>query len=121
MAGIARVTEPTLDVLAVLLRAHHANRDIYGWEIKKQTHRSGPTVYSVMDRLEDADLIQGRWEQQTGQDKGPRRRYYRLTDEGVDLARQLLGVRRSLPGPDSGLGMVDADPPLTWHPLRRVT
>jgi PadR family transcriptional regulator, regulatory protein PadR len=120
MAGIARVTESTLDVLAVLLRAHQAHEDIYGWEIKKQTRRSGPTIYGVMDRLEDAGLIEGNWEQQTGQDKGPRRRYYRLTDEGVTVARQLLGVRRSLSEPDDEPTVVDDVPRIPHPPLGRV-
>jgi PadR family transcriptional regulator PadR len=110
MAGIARVTESTLDVLAILLQAHQAHEDIYGWEIKKKTRRSGPTIYGVMDRLEDADLIEGRWEQQTGQDKGPRRRYYRLTDEGVVVARQLLGIRQEPTAPDNASSVVDDAP-----------
>jgi len=31
-----------------------------GWAISKATKRSGPTVYSTMDRLEDAGWITGR-------------------------------------------------------------
>jgi PadR family transcriptional regulator PadR len=120
MAGIARVTEPTLDVLAVLLQAHQAHEDIYGWEVKKKTRRSGPTIYGVMDRLEDADLIEGRWEQQTGKDKGPRRRYYRLTYEGVKVARQLLGVHDEPTAPDDAPSVVDDASRVTYPPFRRV-
>lgn len=104
MAGIERVTEATLDVLEVLLRAHRDGRDIHGWEIKKATRRSGPTVYGVIDRLEDAKLIEGRWEHQDSSDKGPRRRYYRLTGAGVATASGLTAERRqrsgaNIPGP----------------------
>lgn len=91
MTSIERVTEPTLDVLDVLLQAHRDRREIHGWEIKKQTRRSGPTVYGVIDRLEDARLIEGRWEQL---DKGPRRRYYRLTGAGVTTASRMIAERR---------------------------
>jgi PadR family transcriptional regulator, regulatory protein PadR len=93
MAGIERVTDATLDVLEVLLQAHQDGRDIYGWEIKKATRRSGPTVYGVIDRLEDVRLIEGRWEHQDSLDKGPRRRYYYLTGAGVATASKLIAER----------------------------
>ena len=93
MAGIERVTEATLDVLEVLLQAHQDGRDVHGWEVKKATRRSGPTVYGVIDRLEDAVLIEGHWEQQDSLDKGPRRRYYRLTGDGVAAASRLVAER----------------------------
>ena len=98
MAGIKRITEPTLDVFEVLLQAHRDRRDIHGWEIKKATRRSGPTVYGVIDRLEDARLIEGHWESQDSADKGPRRRYYRLTGAGVATASKLITERRQRAG-----------------------
>jgi PadR family transcriptional regulator, regulatory protein PadR len=98
MAGIERVTEPTLDVLEVLLRAHRDGRGIHGWDIKKATRRSGPTVYGIIDRLEDAELIEGHWEHQDSSDKGPRRRYYRLTGAGVTAASKLIAERRQRSG-----------------------
>jgi PadR family transcriptional regulator PadR len=94
MGRIERVTEPTLDVLDVLLGAHACGREVHGWEIKKATGRSGPTVYGVIDRLEDSRLVEGNWERQSPDDKGPRRRYYRLTAVGVTTASQLLAERR---------------------------
>lgn len=94
MPGIERVTDSTLDVLNVLLEAHRHGRDIHGWEVKKATRRSGPTVYGVIDRLEDAGLIEGHWQHQDPLDKGPRRRYYRLTGTGVATASKLLAERR---------------------------
>jgi PadR family transcriptional regulator PadR len=108
MAGIERVTDATLDVLEVLLQAHRDGRDIHGWEIKKATRRSGPTVYGVIDRLEDASLIEGRWEHQDSSDRGPRRRYYRLTGAGVTAASKLIAgrgqrSRMKIPAPGRGL------------------
>ena len=120
MPGITRVTQPTLDVLAVLLEAHQDGSEIYGWEIKKKACRSGPTVYGVMDRLEDADLLEGRWERQTGDDKGPRRRYYRLTDEGVKMARHLLGAHSELPTVEDESSAADHAVSPAHPQLRRV-
>jgi PadR family transcriptional regulator, regulatory protein PadR len=94
VTALKRVTEPTLDVLEVLLQAHSDARDVHGWEIKKAVHRSGPTVYGVIDRLEDAGLIEGYWEEQTPHDRTPRRRYYHLTGMGVETATSLLAQRR---------------------------
>ena len=93
MAGIERVTNATLDVLEVLLQAHRDRREIHGWDVKKATRRSGPTVYGVIDRLEDADLIEGHWEHQDSSDTGPRRRYYSLTGAGVAAASRLVAER----------------------------
>jgi DNA-binding PadR family transcriptional regulator len=94
MASIRRVTEPTLDVLEVLVKAHRDGRDVHGWEIKKATGRAGPTIYGVIDRLEDAKLVEGYWEAQTPEGSGPRRRYYQLTGSGVTVANGLLAERR---------------------------
>jgi DNA-binding PadR family transcriptional regulator len=94
MSSITRVTEPTLDVLDILLQAHLDGRKVHGWEIKKATGRSGPTVYGVIDRLEGAHLIEGRWETQAPESTGPRRRYYSLTSLGVTTAGRLLSGRR---------------------------
>lgn len=93
VAGLARITAPTLDVLEALLRAQSDGLELHGWGIMKSVRRSGPTVYGVLDRLEDAGWVEGRWEQ--GSDPGkPRRRYYRLTGTGMPAARDLLAVRR---------------------------
>lgn len=92
----ARVTNPLLDVLTVLLEAFDNNsQELHGWAIMKATGRSGPTVYGVLDRLEDADWIAGRWEDHNPQPNKPRRRFYRLTPDGVVSASRLLSARRS--------------------------
>jgi PadR family transcriptional regulator, regulatory protein PadR len=92
-----RVTGPLLDVMEALLRAFDDNAELHGWAILKATKRAGPTVYGVLDRLEDAGWITGRWEAQHPQANKPRRRLYRLTPNGVAAARRLLAERR----PDS--------------------
>jgi PadR family transcriptional regulator, regulatory protein PadR len=93
--GPVRVTRPLLDVLEVLLRAFDSCAgDLHGWAMMKATKRSGPTVYGVLDRLEDAGWISGRWEDENPEPGKPRRRLYRLTPTGASSAQEVLTERR---------------------------
>lgn len=90
-----RVTRPLLDVAEVLLEAFEADAPpLHGWAIMKATARSGPTVYGVLDRMEDAHWIVGRWEELPPDHNRPRRRFYELTPNGVGEVRTLLAGRR---------------------------
>jgi DNA-binding PadR family transcriptional regulator len=109
MAGPIRVTNPLLDVLEVLLQAFESGEDLHGWAIMNATQRSGPTVYGVLDRLEDAGWISGQWEDENPEPGKPRRRMYSITPTGVIGAREILrkrrpqGLRRELPAPGPAL------------------
>jgi PadR family transcriptional regulator PadR len=94
MGAPGRVTGPLLDVLEVFLQASSDNAELHGWAIMKAVKRSGPTVYGLLDRLEDAAWITGRWEDQLPKSNKPRRRFYRLTPTGIAAARDLLTDRR---------------------------
>jgi PadR family transcriptional regulator len=95
MDGPVRVTNPLLDVLEVLLEAFDNDKqELHGWAIMKAVGRSGPTVYGVLDRLEDVDWITSRWEDHNPQPNKPRRRFYRLTPTGAVSAARLLTARR---------------------------
>jgi PadR family transcriptional regulator PadR len=94
MTGPVRVTGPLLDVLEVFLQALNDDQELHGWAILKATKRAGPTVYGVLDRLEDAEWITGRWEDQPADASTPRRRFYRLSPTGAVAARELLAARR---------------------------
>jgi PadR family transcriptional regulator, regulatory protein PadR len=94
MGTPVRVTGPLLDVLEVFLQAFSEGEELHGWAILKATKRSGPTVYGVLDRLEDAGWVVGRWEEQPPNTNTPRRRLYQLTGDGVVAARDLLASRR---------------------------
>ncbi|GAB2918550.1 PadR family transcriptional regulator [Nonomuraea fastidiosa] len=94
MTGLQRITQPTLDVLEVLLRAYEQDEKVHGWAIMKQVKRSGPTVYNVLDRLEDAGWITGEWEQPEPDANRPRRRLYKLHGTAVPAVRALLAERR---------------------------
>jgi DNA-binding PadR family transcriptional regulator len=97
MAVPERVTGPLLDVLEVLLQAFNDQAELHGWVIAKMTKRSGPTIYGVIDRLEDAGWVSGRWEDNPQPNK-PRRKLYVLTPTGVVEARSLLAQRRPAAG-----------------------
>ncbi len=94
MAGPVRITGPLLDVLEVFLVAFGEDAELHGWAIVKAARRSGPTVYGVLDRLEDAGWITGRWEDRHPEANKPRRRFYRLTPTGVIEAKAIIGARR---------------------------
>lgn len=86
-------------MLAVFLRAHAEDRKVHGWDIKRATGRSGPTVYGVIDRLQDAGWIEGEWEQQAPDNSRPRRRMYKLQGSAVPVARALMAERRPVTVP----------------------
>jgi DNA-binding PadR family transcriptional regulator len=84
-----------LDVLEVLIQSHSEDVEVHGWALMKAVGRSGPTVYGVLDRLEDMRWVTGRWEENPVKGE-PRRRLYRLTPNGVADARSLLAIRRAV-------------------------
>jgi PadR family transcriptional regulator PadR len=94
MSEPIRVTGPLLDVLEVFLRAFDEDAELHGWAIMKLVKRSGPTVYGVLDRLEDAGWVTGRWEERHPEPSKPRRRFYRLTPDGAVAVRRLVSDRR---------------------------
>jgi PadR family transcriptional regulator, regulatory protein PadR len=94
MARPIRVTNPLLDVLEVLLQAFANHEDLHGWAIMKATRRSGPTVYGVLDRLEDSGWINGHWEDENPEPGKPRRRIYSITPTGLTGAQEILSERR---------------------------
>jgi len=94
--GPVRITQPLLDVLDVLLAAD--GHELHGWAIMKTTNRAGPTVYKILERLSEAGLVVARWEELDPTANRPRRRFYRLTPNGVIRAQEILAGKR----PDSG-------------------
>jgi PadR family transcriptional regulator, regulatory protein PadR len=113
--GPARVTGPFLDVLALFYQAMLSGGDeLHGWAIMKSTKRTGPTVYGVLDRLEDMGWIVGRWETEHPEPGKPRRRLYHLTPQGEFSGSELLRERR----PDA-LRPASAQLLPGWKPIPR--
>jgi DNA-binding PadR family transcriptional regulator len=94
MAGIERVTRQLTAVLEVLLEAYIQDEDLHGYELMKRACLSGASTYRNLDRLEDAQLVEARWEELSESDDRPRRRYYRLNPTGAAAARKILAERR---------------------------
>jgi PadR family transcriptional regulator, regulatory protein PadR len=91
MEGL-RLTTPLLKLLRVLLADPTAN--YWGFEIMKATGLASGTVYPLLARLEGMRWLESGWDDE--QDiSGPRRRYYRLTGEGVASARIALAEANS--------------------------
>jgi DNA-binding MarR family transcriptional regulator len=105
--GPMRVTEPMLDVLEVLLDS--ADYQMYGWAITKATQRASPTVYKILERLTERGMVTARWEERHPEENKPRRRFYRLTGHGAQVAAALLTQR----GPDRGQ-LIAPRPVLGW-------
>jgi PadR family transcriptional regulator, regulatory protein PadR len=79
----------------LLILALVEERDLHGYDIGRHIEtRSGgtlhftlPSLYATLYRLEERNLVRGRWVEKAGQ---RRRRYYRITDSG----RKVLAAQR---------------------------
>ncbi|MCP3800563.1 PadR family transcriptional regulator [Allokutzneria sp. A3M-2-11 16] len=101
---IGRITPATLDVLTALV---WTTEDLHGFALAKEAARPTGTVYVILSRMEQAGWVESYWETQNEQNEGrPRRRFYRLTPDGLASARQTLAERRganAAPGLKLGL------------------
>jgi len=67
------------------------DRDLYASEILKRLKEAQllvveGTLYPLLTRLKNADLLQYRWEESSS---GPPRKYYTLTEKGVKFLDEL--------------------------------
>lgn len=88
----ARITAPFLDVVEAFLDS--GGDELHGWAIIKASGRGGPTVYKILERMTEMGWVTARWEDRSAEPNKPRRRFYRLTGDGVARSRQLLAERR---------------------------
>ncbi|MEV4053575.1 PadR family transcriptional regulator [Amycolatopsis sp. NPDC049688] len=89
MAG-PRMTLQTQLVLRALLQ--RPTREQYGLELCAETGLPSGTIYPIVARLENFGWLESRWEDPNEHitEGRPRRRYYRLTDDGAEQARVAL-------------------------------
>lgn len=91
------MTAPVERVLRAFLQSPADPR--YGYDLMKAAGLKSGTLYPLLGRLEDEELVTSAWE--TPQQDGQRpRKYYRLTAKGAEVARLKLaqistGRRRS--------------------------
>ena len=91
MDPLARLTPATLDVLEALLGP---DDDLYAYRIAQNAGRMTGVVVPILDRLEAAKWVESSWERDEPNRRGPRRRFYRLTPDGLGAARAALTERR---------------------------
>src|ERR671913_278656 len=84
-----RMTIPTQLVLRALLA--DPAQELYGVEIGAAAGLPSGTVHPILARLETVGWLTSRWEEIDPRAEGrPARRYYRLTPDGMELARSAL-------------------------------
>jgi PadR family transcriptional regulator, regulatory protein PadR len=84
-----RMTIPTQLVLRTLLV--DPSRELYGVEIGAAAGLPSGTVHPILARLETVGWLISRWEDIDPRAEGrPAHRYYRLTPDGIELARTAL-------------------------------
>ena len=91
MQSVGRVTSSLLDVLDVLLTG---DQELYGLKISQLSGLKTGTVYPILARLESIGWVDSEWETGEREDRGPRRRFYRLNPDGMAAARVLRAERR---------------------------
>jgi len=85
-----RISPETLLVLQSFFVRHTDWR--YGYELSRETKLKSGTLYPILMRLEKYGLLEARWV--ATQEGVPPRHTYRLTPNGLELARtQLAEVR----------------------------
>jgi hypothetical protein len=57
----------------------------YGYELGTETGLKAGSLYPILVRLADRELLEARWEESPPQGR-PARHLYRLTQDGLDLA-----------------------------------
>lgn len=116
---LSRVTPATLDVLEALMGP---DDELYGLKIAQNAGLKTGSVYPILARLEEAGWVESSWERGERGDRGPRRRFYRLSPGGLCAARALLIERRGAIRQRTGKGTTArrADPVADSARLRRV-
>jgi DNA-binding PadR family transcriptional regulator len=91
------MTKKTQAVLSALLAER--DKELYGLEIYERTGLMPGTTYPILLRLQAAGLVRSRWEDADATDPHrPRRRYYQLTELGIDSAPTMLAEVTGLIG-----------------------
>jgi PadR family transcriptional regulator, regulatory protein PadR len=89
MARRTAFSAQTLAVLAALAAEPSSWR--HGYDLARETGLKSGTLYPILVRLADRDLVAARWEE--GEPAGrPRRHLYRLTSDGLAAATTALAA-----------------------------
>ena len=92
-----RFTQTTLRLLRVFYDA--PQNEVCGADIWNATKIGPGSLYPILYRLEDAGWLKARWETIDPHEEGrPRRRYYKLTNQGFASTQKALQERDMLGG-----------------------
>lgn len=90
MSPALRFSSQTFGLLEVLLQNPRAWR--YGYDLSRVMGLKSGTLYPILMRLKDRGWLETRWE--TVEVGKPPRHMYRLTPEGLKLAREEIRRRQ---------------------------
>lgn len=110
MTRVPRMTLQTQLVLRAMLAKPTVER--YGLQLCAETGLPSGTIYPIVARLEQLGWVESSWEEPSEHiaEGRPRRRYYRLTEEGAEQARDALArVYRARKQPRLGPGVAWPD------------
>jgi PadR family transcriptional regulator PadR len=89
MALVRKSSRQTLALMVALMERPRTWQ--YGYELSKETGLKSGTLYPILIRLSDQGLLNSRWKD--AERPGlPRRHVYRLTANGLALAREQMEV-----------------------------
>jgi PadR family transcriptional regulator, regulatory protein PadR len=89
-----KLTGPLERVLRVMIADLSAPH--YGYDLMKAAKLPSGTLYPMLARLQQDGLVESEWEAQRDDPRGrPPRKYYRLTAEGLRVARVELAQAAS--------------------------
>jgi DNA-binding MarR family transcriptional regulator len=89
-----RLSHQGLRVLRAFLEAFNEDvrAEMAGAELMRLARVSSGTLYPILLRFEKAGLLESRWEDEAPESLGrPRRRFYRMTQAGAQVAHEALG------------------------------
>jgi PadR family transcriptional regulator, regulatory protein PadR len=89
VASRSEFSAQTLSVLAVL--CEQPSQWQHGYALAKETGLKSGTLYPILMRLADRDLVEARWQDEP-QPGRPRRHLYRLTTAGLARATGALAT-----------------------------
>ena len=112
-----KLTGPLERVLRVLTADPSAPH--YGYDLMKAAKLPSGTLYPMLARLQQDGLVESEWEAQREEAGGrPPRKYYRLTAEGLRVARlELAQAASRSPARQAGYGTAR---PAPGNPARRA-
>lgn len=72
----------------------------YGFDLTRRTGLKSGSLYPILARMEAGGLVTSSWEEVDPAAEGrPRRRYYQLTEDGAQTARQHKRSQATPPNP----------------------